>query len=187
MFLSALLVCLVSFSAHAETVVNGSELGTPVSGVVLDAAGQPVVGAFVLQKGTSNGTVTDLDGQFAIDVPSDAVLEISSMGYVSQEIAVAGKSFFNVVLAEDTQLLEEVVVVGYGTTKKENLTGAVSVVSSESIAKRSRSNLGQILQGTVPGMTVTTSSGQPGEGVSLNIRGWNSINQVLHSYSLTVS
>ena len=70
MFLSALLVCLVSFSAHAETVVNGSELETPVSGVVLDATGQPVVGAFVLQKGTSNGTMTDLDGNFTIDVPS---------------------------------------------------------------------------------------------------------------------
>ena len=147
-----------------------------VKGVVIDQTGQPVTGAFVLQKGTSNGTVTDLDGQFSIDVPSDAVLEVSSLGFVTQELIVAGKSFFNVVLAEDTQLLEEVVVVGYGTTKKENLTGAVSVVSSESISKRSNSNLGQILQGTVPGMTVTSASGQPGEGVSLNIRGWNSIN-----------
>ena len=147
-----------------------------VKGVVVDQTGQPVTGAFVLQKGTTNGTVTDLDGQFSIGVPSNAVLEISSLGFVTQELAVAGKTFFNVVLAEDTQLLEEVVVVGYGTTKKENLTGAVSIVSSESISKRSNSNLGQILQGTVPGMTVTSSSGQPGEGVSLNIRGWNSIN-----------
>ncbi len=147
-----------------------------VKGVVIDQTGQPVTGAFVLQKGTTNGTVTDLDGQFSIGVPSDAVLEISSLGFVSQELAVAGKTFFSVVLAEDTQLLEEVVVVGYGTTKKENLTGAVSIVSSESISKRSNSNLGQILQGTVPGMTVTSASGQPGEGVSLNIRGWNSIN-----------
>lgn len=147
-----------------------------VKGVVVDEAGQPVTGAFVLQKGTSNGTVTNVDGQFNLDVPSDAVLEVSCLGYVTQEVAVAGKSQLNVVLAEDTELLEEVVVVGYGTTKKENLTGAVSVVSSDAISNRSRSNLGQILQGAVPGMTVTTSSGQPGEGVSLNIRGWNSIN-----------
>ena len=147
-----------------------------VKGVVVDEAGQPVTGAFVLQKGTSNGTVTNVDGQFNLDVPSDAVLEVSCLGYVTQEVAVAGKSLLNVVLAEDTELLEEVVVVGYGTTKKENLTGAVSVVSSDAISNRSRSNLGQILQGAVPGMTVTTSSGQPGEGVSLNIRGWNSIN-----------
>lgn len=153
-----------------------SNAPTPVKGVVLDKAGQPVTGAFVLQKGTTNGTVTDIDGQFTIDIPSDAVLEISSLGYETQEIAVGGKSFFNVVLAEDTELLEEVVVVGYGTTKKENLTGAVSVVDSKSIANRSSSSLGHILQGTVPGMSVTTSSGQPGESVSLNIRGWNSIN-----------
>ena len=130
-----------------------------VKGVVVDQAGQPVTGAFVLQKGTSNGTVTNVDGQFNLDVPSDAVLEVSCLGYVTQEVAVAGKSQLNVVLAEDTELLEEVVVVGYGTTKKENLTGAVSVVSSDAISNRSRSNLGQILQGAVPGMTVTTSSG----------------------------
>ena len=168
---ACMLLCVSTFAAGVES--NGPDT---VKGVVVDQAGLPVTGAFVLQKGTSNGTVTDLDGQFAIDVPSDAVLEISSMGYLSQEIAVAGKSFLSVVLAEDNQLLEEVIVVGYGTTKKENLTGAVSVVTSESISKRSSSNLGQILQGTVPGMTVTTSSGQPGQGVSLNIRGWNSIN-----------
>ena len=168
---ACMLLCVSTFAAGVES--NGPDT---VKGVVVDQAGLPVTGAFVLQKGTSNGTVTDLDGQFAIDVPSDAVLEISSMGYLTQEIAVAGKSFLSVVLAEDNQLLEEVIVVGYGTTKKENLTGAVSVVTSESISKRSSSNLGQILQGTVPGMTVTTSSGQPGQGVSLNIRGWNSIN-----------
>ena len=82
-----------------------------VKGVVVDQAGQPVTGAFVLQKGTSNGTVTDIDGQFAIDVPSDAILEVSCLGYNTQEVAVEGKSFLNVVLAEDTQLLEEVMVL----------------------------------------------------------------------------
>ena len=83
-----------------------------------DQAGLPVTGAFVLQKGTSNGTVTDLDGQFSINVPSNAVLEVSCMGYETQEVPVAGRALLNVVLAEDSQLLEEVIVVGYGTTKK---------------------------------------------------------------------
>jgi hypothetical protein len=110
-----------------------SAFADEVKGIVADQTGLPVTGAFVLQKGTSNGTVTDLDGQFSIDVPSNAVLEVSCMGYVTQEISVAGRAMINVVLAEDNQLLEEVIVVGYGTTKKENLTGAVSVVSSESI------------------------------------------------------
>lgn len=175
MILAFVCMCL---SVSAFALLGGAESNGPtaVKGIVLDQAGQPVAGAFVLQKGSSNGTSTDAVGQFSLDVPSDAVLEISSLGFVTQEITVGGKSFFNVVLCEDTQLLEEVVVVGYGTTKKENLTGAVSVVSSESIQNRSRSNLGHILQGTVPGMTVTTSSGRPGETVSLNIRGWNSIN-----------
>ena len=86
---ACMLLCVSTFAAGVES--NGPDT---VKGVVVDQAGLPVTGAFVLQKGTSNGTVTDLDGQFAIDVPSDAVLEISSMGYVSQEIAVAGKSFF---------------------------------------------------------------------------------------------
>ena len=175
MILAYVCICL---SVSAFALSGGTESNGPIAvkGVVLDQTGQPVAGAFVLQKGSSNGTSTDAVGQFSLSVPSDAVLEISSLGFVTQEITVGGKSFFNVVLREDTQLLEEVVVVGYGTTKKENLTGAVSVVSSESIQNRSRSNLGQILQGTVPGMTVTSSSGQPGQGVSLNIRGWNSIN-----------
>lgn len=161
-----MLMCLISVCA----------LAAPVKGLVKDQAGQPVIGAFVLEKGTTNGVMTDLDGQFSIDVPSGAVLEVTLMGYMTQEIAVGGKSFINVVLSEDKLLLDEVVVVGFGSTKKENLTGAVSVVSSESISNRSTASLGHILQGTVPGMTVSTSSGRPGESTSLNIRGWNSIN-----------
>ena len=119
-----------------------SAFADEVKGIVADQAGLPVTGAFVLQKGTSNGTVTDLDGQFSINVPSNAVLEVSCMGYETQEVPVAGRALLNIVLAEDSQLLEEVIVVGYGTTKKENLTGAVSVVSSDDISKRSNSNLG---------------------------------------------
>ncbi len=147
-----------------------------VKGIVVDSKGEPVIGAGVIVKGTTNGGVTSLDGTFSLTAGSHVTLVISSIGYKPQEVAAAGRSYIKVVLEEEMMFLEDAVVVGYGTQKKENLTGAVSVISSKSIGKRSASGLGNILQGTVPGMTVTTPSGRPGESVSLNIRGWNSIN-----------
>ena len=147
-----------------------------VKGVVKDQKGEPVMGVGVFIKGTTNGTVTGLDGSFSINAGSDATLTISSIGYKSTEVAVAGRSSLTITIEEDMLLLEDAVVVGYGVQKKENLTGAISVVSSKSIENRSASNLGSILQGTVPGLTVTTPTGRPGASVDLNIRGWNSIN-----------
>lgn len=147
-----------------------------LGGQVVDVHGEPVIGAGIQVKGTTLGAVTGVDGRFSLKASSDATLIVSSIGYKSVEIQAGGRNYIKVVLEDDLLLLENAVVVGYGTIKKENLTGAVSVVSSSSIENRSRSNLGQILQGTVPGMTVTSSSGRPGQGVNLNIRGWNSIN-----------
>ncbi len=147
-----------------------------VTGTVVDGKGLPVLGVGVVVKGTSNGTVTDIDGHYSIEADGNAVLVFTSLGYKTVEVAVGKRSVLDVTLEEDTLFLEDAVVVGYGVQKKENLTGAVSVVNSESISKRSNSSLGGILQGTVPGLTVTKSSGRPDEGSSLNIRGWNSIN-----------
>lgn len=147
-----------------------------VRGVVVDQNGEPVIGAGVMVKGTSHGTITGSDGSFSLNAANNATLVISSIGYKDVEMMVGKRSFVNVTMQEDLLLLEDAVVVGYGVQKKENLTGAVSVVTSKSIQNRSASNLGSILQGTVPGMTVTTPSGRPGESVSINIRGWNSIN-----------
>ena len=144
-------------------------------GTVVDNKGEAVVGAFVMVKGTSTGTTTDIDGNFALKAPGNAILVVNSIGYKEVEVAVGGRSFINVTLEEDALFIEDAVVVGYGTQKKENLTGAVSVVTSESIQNRSNANLGGILQGTVPGLTVTSASGRPGQGVDINIRGWNSI------------
>ena len=146
------------------------------TGVVRDELA-PIPGAVVMLKDNpSVAQITSLDGKFSIKAREGSILKVSIMGYRDAEILLGPQmNNLDVVLLSDVELLEEVVVVGYGTTKKENLTGAVSVVSSESIGNRSRSSLGHILQGTVPGMTVTTSSGRPGESVSLNIRGWNSI------------
>ena len=149
--------------------------GGKVSGTVVDNTGIPVMGVGVVVKGTGNGTVTDIDGNYTISADGDAVLVFTSLGYKTVEVTVGKRSVLNVTLEEDTLFLEDAVVVGYGVQKKENLTGAVSVIDSESIGKRSNASLGGILQGTVPGLTVTTPTGRPGASVELNIRGWNSI------------
>ena len=134
-----------------------------VSGTVVDTKGDPAIGVGVLLKGTSQGTVTGADGRYTITVPGNAVLVFSSMGYKTVEVAVENRRVINLEIEEDALFLEDAVVVGYGVQKKENLTGAVSVVSSKSIQNRTQANLGNILQGTVPGLTVTSPSGRPGE------------------------
>ena len=168
----ATFVCLfmcVPFFAQAQ---KANEL----KGTVTDSNGEPLAGVVVMVKGTSTGTATVGDGSYSLSVPGNATLVFSSIGYKDLEEAVNGRRVINVVLEEDNLFIEDAVVVGYGVQKKENLTGAVSVVTSKSIQNRSNSNLGGILQGTVPGLTVTTPSGRPGESVSIHIRGWISIN-----------
>ena len=147
-----------------------------LKGIVVDPNGEPVIGVGVFVKGTTIGTVTTLDGSFSINADGNDVLVCSLLGYKTKEVAVGKSSYLKIVLEEDALFISDVVGVGYGVQKKENLTGAVSVVSSKSIENRSNANLGGILQGAVPGMTVTSATGRPGQGVSLNIRGWNSIN-----------
>ena len=172
--LLCLLGCFLTVNAQTDGGAAGSRV--PVSGIVVDQASQPIVGAFVLQKGTSNGTMTDVDGKFSIQLPAGASFEVSSIGYLTQEIAVGDKSYFVVTLAEDTELLEEVVVVGYGTTKKVNLTGAVSVVKADDLKDRTALSASKMLQGSVPGLNITNRSGRPGQSSTINIRGLNSIN-----------
>ena len=150
-----------------------------VSGKVLDTNQQPVIGAAVILSGSANqGTVTDVDGSFTLNVPaSDATLDVSCLGYSSQLVKVAaGKTSIVVYLEEDNMLLNETVVVGYGTQKKVNLTGAVSVIDDKSLKDRSSHNLVTMLQGSVPGLNITTKSGAPGSTGKLNIRGFTSIN-----------
>ena len=172
--LLCLLGCFLTVNAQTDGGTAGSRV--PVSGIVVDQASQPIVGAFVLQKGTSNGTMTDVDGKFSIQLPASASFEVSSIGYLTQEIAVGDKSYFVVTLAEDAELLEEVVVVGYGTTKKVNLTGAVSVVKADDLKDRTALSASKMLQGSVPGLNITNRSGRPGQSSTINIRGLNSIN-----------
>lgn len=147
-------------------------------GRITDAQGQPVAGANVLLRGTTRGVSTNNDGRFTLgDVPANATLVVSSVGYERQEVAVGDRSQLEVQLQADDQSLDEVVVVGYGTQKKVNLTGSVSVIDSKVIENRPVSNLATSLQGTTPGMIVTRQTGQPGqEGVDINIRGVTTAN-----------
>ena len=163
--LSILLGMAVTFGASAQKLT--------VRGTVLDNIG-PVAGA-VLQGGGANA-VTDNEGRFSITVLPSDVLEVSCMGYVTQRIPVDGRTTIQVILQEDSFLLEDAVAVGYGTQKKTNLTGAVSVIKSDALQDRSALDVGHMLQGSVPGLNVTSGSGRPGQAASLNIRGWNSIN-----------
>ncbi|RAV28145.1 SusC/RagA family TonB-linked outer membrane protein [Sinomicrobium soli] len=147
-----------------------------VSGTVSDATG-PLPGANIVVKGTTNGTQSDFDGNYTLDgVPEDAVLVFSYIGYREQEIDVSGETTLNVTLEEDTQALDEVVVVGYGTQRRSDLTGAVSTVSSESLQEAPVTNPEQALAGRAAGVNVSTNSGRPGGNTNVRIRGNNSIN-----------
>ena len=148
-----------------------------VKGIVKDTSGEPVIGANVIVKGTTNGVITDIDGNYTVtDVKNTDVLVFSYIGYVSQEIKVNNQSTINVTMNEDSQSLEEVVVVGYGTMKKSDLTGSISSVNSERIASVGTSSVLGALQGASAGVDITTNSTRPGAGFSIQVRGQNSLN-----------
>ena len=142
-----------------------------ITGTVVDNTGVPVIGANVVIKGTTNGTITDLDGKFSLDGPPNATLIISYVGFIDQEVTVKGNNPLSITLKEDAEALEEVVVVGFGTQKKVNLTGAVSSVTSEAFENRSVSNVSQALQGSMPGLNITQSHGYLNSEPDINIRG----------------
>lgn len=149
-----------------------------ITGKVIDGNGEPIIGANILVKGSTNGVITDLDGNYTIQVPSDqSILEISYVGYKTLDVPVKGKNTLNITLDSTMENLDEVVVVGYGTQKKVNLTGSVQNVTSKDLTRRSLSNTSTALQGLVPGVSVVQSSGQPGaDGASITIRGTGSLN-----------
>ena len=147
-----------------------------VDGFVYDAQGEPVIGANVVVKGSTHGTITDVDGRFSLEVPNGSTLQVSFIGYLSQEIR-ADQPNLTVTLREDTQKLDEVVVVGYGTQRKANLTGAVVSVSTDDMMKRQVGQTSMALQGLIPGVAITQRSGQPGaDGGTISIRGKTTLN-----------
>lgn len=142
-----------------------------VKGTITDSSGEPLIGVSIMEKGTSNGTVSDIDGNFTISTNKSNTLVISYLGYTSQEVNATSGKPLQILLKENTELLDEVVVVGYGTQKKVNLTGSVSSVSAKELANKPVTSTAQALAGLAPGLSVLQNSGRPGAGASVKIRG----------------
>ncbi len=145
-----------------------------VSGTIQDTQGEPIVGANVVVKGTSEGTITDLDGNFQLEADADALLVISFIGYVTQELPA--QPFMEITLQEDTELLDEVVVIGYGSVKKNDLSGSVVAIKAEDLNKGAVTSPQELIQGKIPGLHVSAPDGQPGAGSNIRIRGGASLN-----------
>lgn len=171
---------LVSINAYAEAstdqnlnLVSVTQQNSTITGTIVDERGEALIGVNVLEKGTTNGTITDFDGRFSLNLSSkDAVLVVSYIGYKTQEITTNGRTEIKLTLLEDSETLEEVVVVGYGTQKKVNLTGSVSSVSAKDIQDVPTSNTTSLLQGRMPGLVISQNGGQAGkEDMEVRVRG----------------
>lgn len=168
--LLTLLVALISLSVSAQNVT--------VKGTVKDKTGETVIGASVVEKGnTSNGTITDIDGNYTLSVPSNATIVFSYVGMTTQEVSVKGKTTIDIVMEDDAQALEEVVVIGYGSVKKKDLTGSVSTVNSDVLAAVPVANATEALTGKMAGVQITTTEGSPDAEMTIRVRGGGSITQ----------
>ena len=147
-----------------------------ITGTIVDEKGVPIIGANIIEKGTTNGTITDLDGKFNLNVSNDAVLRVSYIGYLDQEIKTEGQTSLKVALNEDIHSIDEVVVVGYGIQKKVNLTGSVSSVSGDSFESRPIVSISNALSGQMTGVSVVQPSGEPGTSSTVRIRGVGTMN-----------
>ncbi|MBK6947663.1 MAG: TonB-dependent receptor plug domain-containing protein [Haliscomenobacter sp.] len=148
-----------------------------ITGKVMDTNNEPLIGASIFVQGTTIGTVTDVDGSYSLELPQGSnVLIFSYTGYSSKEVTVSTSNVIDIALEEESTLLNEVVVTAYGTTRKEALTGSVTSIKSEAIAKRPINNVTTVLEGAAPGVVTQTANGQPGSGISVRIRGFGSIN-----------
>lgn len=165
--LMLLIAFLIPLSALAQSI--------QLRGTVTDTAGEPVIGASVVEKGTTNGLITDVDGKFSLTINPNATLVVSYVGYKTQEVAIKGQKEIKVVLKEDAQMLEETVVIGYGTMKKSDMTGAISSVNVEDLASRATTNPAEALQGKIAGVNIQKAGGNAGSGVRVRIRGVKSM------------
>jgi TonB-dependent SusC/RagA subfamily outer membrane receptor len=158
------------FISNAQTV-------TTIKGNIVDSNGELLIGATVLEKGTTNGTQADFDGNFSLEnVKSDGILVVSYVGFKTVEISINGQSSINVVLEIDSDELEEIVLIGYGSQKKSDLTGSVGKVDADQLAERQIASVNQALAGKVAGVQVQTNSGRPGGRTNIRVRGFSSIN-----------
>lgn len=160
-----IVLSLISVAMYAQNRVIGH---------VSDVIGEPIIGASILEKGTSNGTITDIEGNFSLSAPVGSVLQVSYIGYITQELTVSGQSM-KVIMEEDTKTLEEIVVVGFGTQRKVNLTGSVGIATGKDIEARPVMNVSQALQGMVPGLNISLNTGELDKEMNINIRGRGTI------------
>ena len=168
--LLSFLVALISLSVSAQNVT--------VKGTVKDRTGETVIGASVVEKGnTGNGTITDIDGNYTLSVPAHATIVFSYVGMATQEVAVKGKTRIDITMEDDAQALEEVVVIGYGSVKKKDLTGSVATVNSDVLAAVPVANATEALTGKMAGVQITTTEGSPDAEMSIRVRGGGSITQ----------
>ena len=161
------LLCLFPMGALAQNVVKGT---------VNDEAGEPIIGATVKVKGSNVGAITDFDGKFSVDAASNATLTVSYVGYLTQDVKVAGKNNLTIVLKEDAQMLNDVVVIGYGTMKKSDISGSVATINKEQMERKVPVNVADALQGAAAGVLVTNQDGAPGTPSAIRIRGIGTIN-----------
>lgn len=179
-FAVGMLLCTTNVSAADELarsvyVAAQAQQNVQVSGQIVDAAGEPLVGVSIVEKGNkTNGTVTDLDGNFTLKVPANATLVASYVGYRAQEVNVNGKTSLNITLEEDAEVLNDVVVIGYGTVKKADLAGSVSVMDNKQFKDQPITQVADALNGRMAGVSVE-SAGIPGGAVKIRVRGSNSV------------
>lgn len=171
-------IMLMRKEQNLAVVPDAVQQDNKITGTVLDPTGMPVIGANIMIKGTTNGTITDMDGKFSLDVPKGATLVVTYVGYTNQEISVGNQKKLSITLREDSEALDELVVVGYSTQKKVNLTGSVSTVSfDDKLTSRPVTDVSQMLNGASPGLQIMQSSGEPNaESFSYNIRGVGTLN-----------
>ena len=167
------LTSVLLFLALSAGVVSAQT--SKVTGKVIGEDGEPVIGASIIVKGTTVGTVTDFDGNFMLDVPTKSVLVISYIGYVTQEVPTAGKKSLEIILKEDTKTLDEVVVIGYGTQRKGDVTSSVASVKADNFVKGAVKDVGQLIQGKVAGLAITNPNGDPTGSTQIRLRGTNTI------------
>ncbi len=167
-FLMTILGVLMTFSVVAQSPMN-------VRGTIVDTDGIPIIGANVLLQGTTSGTITDIDGNFALQAPGNGVLEISYIGYRPQTVSINNRTNINIVLEEDTELLDEVIVIGYGTVRKDDATGAVVAVDASSLNRGLATSPSDLLAGKVAGLSIVSAGGAPGSAASIRIRGGSSM------------
>ena len=164
---------------HETHSIHAQLQSRNIKGQIVDETGEPLIGVSVFVKGTTVGTITDMDGNYALEVPEGSnTLEVSYIGYRTQTITIREAGIINIRMEADTQALDEVVVVGYGTMKKRDLTGSITSVKSSDIMKSPAANAMEALQGQVPGMDIVRNSGKATSGVTINIRGKRSLSDV---------